>query len=94
MGGPLGLVKPGGIALVVSPYSWNEETTPRSAWIGDHDADAVLDRPMAALQEKLGEEFSLVRDAEMPVLVRDGNRSFGLQIAHATAWKRRASATD
>jgi 5-histidylcysteine sulfoxide synthase len=100
MGGPLGLVKPGGIALIVSPYSWSEETTPRSAWVGELEAgtaDAVgepMMTPVEELQEKLGDEFELVRDTEMPVLTRDSNRAFGLQVAHATAWKRHASATD
>ena len=34
MGGARGLVKRnGGIVVVVSPYDWNEEITPREAWL-------------------------------------------------------------
>ncbi len=29
LGGPLGLVKPGGLAVIVSPYTWMEQHTPR-----------------------------------------------------------------
>ena len=29
-----GLVKPGGLAVIVSPYTWMEEHTPKATWLG------------------------------------------------------------
>ena len=37
MGGGRGLVKQnGGLVVIVSPYDWNEEITPRGSWLGGY----------------------------------------------------------
>merc|ERR1719210_212966 len=36
LGGPRGIVRPGGLAVIVSPYSWLNEHTNKGAWLGGH----------------------------------------------------------
>ena len=39
LGGPLGLVKPGGLLAIFSPYSWLEQFTPLEAWLGGFERE-------------------------------------------------------
>jgi 5-histidylcysteine sulfoxide synthase/putative 4-mercaptohistidine N1-methyltranferase len=81
LGGPLGLVAPGGLVLIASPYSWMTDYTPRPAWLG---ADSA-----SALQSILDAEFQLLRQSDEPLLIREHSRKFEYIISHATLWRRR-----
>jgi len=83
------LVKPGGIVVLVSPYSWLEAWTPKPNWIG---ATVEGDRPVPsfqALSESLSIHFSLVHQEDMPFLIREHVRKYQWGCSHATVWKRR-----
>ena len=73
LSGPAGLVKPGGLAVIVSPYTWMEEHTPRSAWLGgyrDGNDDAVYSsKTLRRIMDDLG--FSLLDEEDMPLLIRE-----------------------
>ena len=49
LGGPRGLVKPGGLLAIFSPYSWLEPFTPPEAWLGGYERDGKPVRSAAAL---------------------------------------------
>jgi hypothetical protein len=34
LGGPHAIVRPGGLAIVTSPFSWMEQFTPMDKWLG------------------------------------------------------------
>jgi 5-histidylcysteine sulfoxide synthase len=80
LGGPRGVVRPGGLALVACAHAWSEERTPREAWL-PADAAAVGDALGAA-------EFTLVAEAELPALHREDARRFEVRLVHATLWRR------
>lgn len=90
LGGPLGLVKPGGLLAIFSPYSWLETFTPPEAWLGGHDRDGQPVGSAATLEAILSAEgFELLRAADVPLVIREHARKYQYIVTHATLWRRR-----
>jgi putative 4-mercaptohistidine N1-methyltranferase len=88
LGGPRGLVKPGGLLAIFSPYSWLEAFTPPEAWLGGYERDGQPVRTATALGEFLrAEGFELLREADEPLVIRDHARKYQYIVAHATLWR-------
>ncbi|HRZ07550.1 MAG TPA: 5-histidylcysteine sulfoxide synthase [Candidatus Competibacteraceae bacterium] len=89
LGGPRGLVKPGGLLAIFSPYSWLEPFTPPEAWLGGYERDGKPVRSAAALAELLRmEDFELLREADVPLVIREHARKYQYIVTHATLWRR------
>ena len=89
LGGPLGLVKPGGLLAIFSPYSWLEPFTPPEAWLGGYERDGNPIHSAAALGEFLtAEGFELLREADAPLVIREHARKYQYIVTHATLWRR------
>ena len=73
------LVRPGGLLLLTSPYTWSPEFTPRSQWLKDS---------FPAIRKLLSPAFRLVRRQDIPFLLREHRRKFQLTFADATLWLR------
>jgi len=80
-----GLVKQGGQLLLTTPFTWLEEYTPKSLWIGGVDSDH---RSEAELTRRLDGMFRLHRRVELPFLIREHERKYQLGIALGTTWVR------
>lgn len=89
LSGPRGLVRPGGIVVITSPYSWSEQFTPRRAWLGGFADGAHSVNSFDGLAAILGEAFELVEQRQMPLVIREHARKFQYIVAHGTAWRRR-----
>mmetsp|Transcript_1798 Transcript_1798/g.2737 ORF Transcript_1798/g.2737 Transcript_1798/m.2737 type:complete len:900 (-) Transcript_1798:1715-4414(-) len=81
-----------GIVLMVSPYSWLEEFTHQSQWLGGYP-DPVTNKPFWSadhiehiMTEDLG--YSLIHEEEVPCLIREHQRKYQYIVSHATAWQR------
>ena len=74
------LVRPGGLLLLTSPYTWSPEFTPRSQWLKDS---------FPAIRKLLSPFFHLVHRQDLPFLLREHRRKFQLTFADATLWIRR-----
>ena len=89
LGGPLGLVKPGGLLALFSPYSWLEQFTPPEAWLGGYEQEGKPVRSAAALSEVLrAEGFELLREADEPLVIREHARKYQYIVTHAMLWRR------
>lgn len=75
------LVRPGGLLLLTSPYTWSEQFTPRPCWLTDS---------FPALRKRLSPHFRLIRRRDVPLLLREHRRKFQLSFADATFWIRRS----
>ncbi len=89
MGGPRGIVRPGGLLVITSPYTWMEAFTPKEVWLGGYERDGAAVRSLEGLRAILEPEFDLVDEREMPLVIREHARKYQYIVAHATAWKRR-----
>ncbi len=89
LGGPRGLVKPGGLLAIFSPYSWLEQFTPPEAWLGGYERDGKPVGGAAALGEFLAAEgFDMLREADVPLVIREHARKYQYIVAHALLWRR------
>ncbi|MDG4548958.1 MAG: 5-histidylcysteine sulfoxide synthase [Candidatus Contendobacter sp.] len=89
LGGPRGLVKVGGLLAIFSPYSWLEQFTPPEAWLGGCERDGKPVGSAAALAEFLrSENFELLREADVPLVIREHARKYQYIVTHAMLWRR------
>jgi len=73
------LVRPGGLLLLTSPYTWSEEFTPHARW---------LKNSFSTLCKLLSPHFLSLRRQDLPFLLREHRRKFQLTFADATLWLR------
>jgi putative 4-mercaptohistidine N1-methyltranferase len=88
MGGPRGLVKPGGILLLTSPYTWLPQFTPKFGWVGGYERDGEEVTTASGLKAVLGADFELIYQEDTPLLIREHKRKFQYIITHMTIWRR------
>jgi 5-histidylcysteine sulfoxide synthase/putative 4-mercaptohistidine N1-methyltranferase len=78
MQGPDGLVRPGGVLVITTPFSWLEDYTPKARWIdGIEGVGGILS------------EFDLLETGELPFMIRDHRRRFEFIITQLSVWRRR-----
>lgn len=78
------LVKLGGQLLLTTPFTWLEEFTPRSHWLG-----GAGQRSFDALKEILSPHFELQVTKDLPFLIREHERKFQYGVALGSRWLRR-----
>ncbi len=83
------LVKSGGQLIITSPYTWLEQYTPRSNWLGGFERDGKQVTTLDALKEILSPDFQLSFCQDMPFLIREHARKFQLCVAEASIWLRK-----
>jgi hypothetical protein len=75
--------------VLVSPYSWLEEYTPKSSWIGGVVSNGSDVYSAAALASVLSRDFDVVCESDMPFLIREHVRKFQWGCSHAVVWRRK-----
>eukprot|EP00904_Undaria_pinnatifida_P006127 jgi/Undpi1/2644/HiC_scaffold_13.g06022.m1 len=92
------LVKPGGVAVVISPYSWQAEYTDPSEWLGGRreptngngdKQGAFIDSfdAIRIIMEADG-NFQLEERLPMPFLIREHAREFQWGCSDGLVWRR------
>jgi putative 4-mercaptohistidine N1-methyltranferase len=72
-----------GQLILISPYSWLEEFSPKSLWLGNKK------KPLECIKDVLHTHFDLQRYFDMPFLIREHIRKYEWSIAQASIWRRR-----
>ncbi|HUG05632.1 MAG TPA: putative 4-mercaptohistidine N1-methyltransferase [Candidatus Limnocylindria bacterium] len=83
------IVKPGGQVVISSPYTWLEDYTPRSNWLGGVVRRGRRLDTHDSLVRALRGDFTLERRIDVPFTMRDHARKFQWAVADATVWVRR-----
>ena len=83
------LLRSGGQLIVTSPYTWLEEYTPRTKWLGGFLKDGRPFRTLDGLREILSGQFEFRGTKELPFLIREHGRKFQWSVAQASCWRRR-----
>jgi putative 4-mercaptohistidine N1-methyltranferase len=89
MRGTRGLVRPGGLLVLASPYTWMERFTPKGAWLGGFESAGRPVWSKERIAELLADEFQLLCDEDVPLLIREHARKYQYIVAHTTVWRRR-----
>ena len=90
MSGPRGIVRPGGILVTVSPYTWMEKFTPKEVWLGgylDENGEEVFSED--GLKRLLSADFDLLETRDLSLVIREHRRKFQYIVSQALVWRRR-----
>jgi len=80
----------GGLLVLASPYTWLEEYTKRSEWIGGFKRDGESHTTLDGLKEILGRNFVLVEaPLSVPFVIRETRRKHQHTLSEVTVWKRK-----
>jgi len=80
------LVNPGGVFVLISPYSWMPEYTRQEKWLGGADSNSSTTFEFL-MSFMCSHGFQLVKRIEMPYLMRDHSRKFQWGCSDGTVWK-------
>lgn len=82
-------LKPGGLLMITSPYTWLTEHTKKELWIGGFKKDGENYTTLDGLKEILGSHFKLIKDPQtVPFVIRETKRKFQHTLAEASIWER------
>ncbi|MGB9493653.1 MAG: 5-histidylcysteine sulfoxide synthase [Azonexus sp.] len=82
-------IRPGGLLVITSPYTWLEAHTAREEWIGGFKKDGENFTTLDGLKEILGQHFRLLGEPRaVPFVIRETRRKFQHTLAEATVWER------
>lgn len=85
-----GLVAPGGILVITSPYTWLEQFTDKSTWLGGYqDSTGKQVYGFDTLKKTLGPDFDLIEEVNLPFFIRETAHKNQWSVAHATVWRRK-----
>jgi len=86
-----GIVNKGGVVVMLTPFSWLTEFTPRSKWLGGF-YDPVSKEPIASksvLREIMEDRgFEQIHEEEMPLVIREHQRKYQYIVSEATGWRK------
>ena len=81
-------LNPGGLLVLSSPYTWLEEYTKRSEWLGGFKKDGESYSTLDGLKDALGERFTLVQGPEsVPFVIRETRNKHQYTLSEVTVWK-------
>ncbi|MEA3418375.1 MAG: 5-histidylcysteine sulfoxide synthase [Campylobacterota bacterium] len=81
-------INPGGLLILTSPYTWQEESTPRERWIGGFKKDGENFTTLDGLKEILEPGFSLKETRDVSFVIRETARKFQHTVAQMSVWER------
>jgi 5-histidylcysteine sulfoxide synthase/putative 4-mercaptohistidine N1-methyltranferase len=87
-----GRINPGGLLVILSPYTWLEEFTPPDKWLGGKKVDGENVTTLAGLQAALEPVFTPVGDPrDVEFVIRETRRKFQHSISQLSAWRKAES---
>ena len=81
-------INDGGILILTSPYTWQEESTSKEKWIGGYKRDGENVTTLDGLKEILGNDFELIDTKDIPFVIQETARKHQYTIAHMTVWQK------
>ncbi|CAE7290488.1 egt-1 [Symbiodinium natans] len=86
------LLRPGAAAVILTPFSWLEDFTPKSKWLGGF-VDPITQTPVSSKDQlqRLMEErgFKKIGDQQVPLLIREHQRKYQYIVSEATIWRKK-----
>ncbi|QWD80394.1 5-histidylcysteine sulfoxide synthase [Polynucleobacter sp. MWH-Spelu-300-X4] len=80
----------GGLLVLASPYTWLEEYTKKSEWIGGFKKDGESYTTLDGLKDILGSSFNLVEGPRaVPFTIRETRRKHQHTLSEVTVWKKK-----
>lgn len=82
-------MNPGGLLVLLSPYTWLEEFTPKEHWLGGRKVDGENVSTLDGLRQELEPGFKLVGEPkDVPFVIRETARKFQHTLSQLTVWEK------
>lgn len=83
-------LKPGGLLVLTSPYTWLEAFTDRNQWLGGYrDQDGENVTTLQGIAQALGESFKVFADpVDIPFVIRETARKHQHTLAQMSFWQK------
>ncbi|MBU6309184.1 MAG: 5-histidylcysteine sulfoxide synthase [Planctomycetes bacterium] len=83
-----GRVRPDGLLVITSPYTWLEEYTQKAKWLGGRREAGEPLTTFAGLSRAFAGRFELVHRQDVPFVIRETARKHQHTVAEMTVWRR------
>jgi 5-histidylcysteine sulfoxide synthase/putative 4-mercaptohistidine N1-methyltranferase len=85
-----GRLNPGGLLVLLSPYTWLEEFTPREKWLGGKKIDGENVSTLDGLHRALDSSFRRIGSpCDVEFVIRETKRKYQHSRSHSTVWQKR-----
>ena len=78
-----------GLLVLLSPYTWLEDYTPKENWLGGYIKDNKEVYTLDTLKENL-KDFELLETIDVPFVIKETSRKYQHTISEMTIWKKKA----
>jgi 5-histidylcysteine sulfoxide synthase/putative 4-mercaptohistidine N1-methyltranferase len=83
-------INDGGILVLTSPYTWQENSTPKELWIGGYyDDEGKEVRTFEHLKEILEKEFDFLHREDVAFVIKETSRKYQHSIAELSVWRKK-----
>ena len=82
-------VNDNGLLVLLSPYTWLEDYTPKENWLGGYMKDNKEVYTLDTLKEKLL-DFELLETIDVPFVIKETSRKYQHTISQMSIWKKKA----
>lgn len=85
------MVNPGGVVVLVTPWSWLEQFTNRDKWLGGYrnvETGSPVHSKDVLRSEMERRGFVKVYEEQMPLVIREHQRKYQYIVSEATAWRK------
>jgi putative 4-mercaptohistidine N1-methyltranferase len=79
----------GGLLVLTSPYTWLEEYTDKSNWLGGVKVNGENFSTLDALKQQLADSFDFEEAVDVPFVIRETARKHQHTVAQMTIWRKR-----
>ena len=78
-----------GLLVIASPYTWLEEYTPQSEWLGGFEKDGRPYSTLEGLQDALAGRFQLMMEPRsLPFVIRETRNKFQHSFSELSIWEK------
>lgn len=79
-----------GLLVILSPYTWLEDYTPKENWLGGYLKDNKEVSTLDTLKVNLEDKFELVDTIDVSFVIKETNRKYQHTISQMSIWKKKA----
>ena len=86
-----GLVRSNGLLAITSSFTWNQNITPKSLWLGGY-VDQKTGKEVSSfetLSDRLKSDFELIRETSQPVFWQESAKDYRCKFLSVSLWKRK-----
>ena len=83
------MVKPNGVVVMTTPFSWLETYTDKENWLGGYEKDGAAVHSEDTLKMEMeARGFQRIYNEPFPLTIREHQRKYQYIVANGSAWKK------